>query len=222
MSSRQSRSADYGVPHIGGDTLAESLSIIVPVHNAEMRLRGNILRLLDMLPDLTSQFEILIVDDASTDQTVEVAYDLARQFPQVRTVLGQDTATAIERGLTETRADVVFVQESSSSDVSSRDLQRLWALRHDDRLVIARAESELPNANLSQRLIQKLMDWGEALKETTKPSNSGSGIQMIRREAAENCTNSVEESLTMRCVARKNESHRHGVSSHPQQVRVGS
>ena len=98
--------------------MGDSLSIIVPVPNAEDSLRGNVIRLLDMLPELTSRFEIVIVDENSSDQTEEVAHDLAREFPQVRIVrdAGKQGANAsIEHGLSQSDNDVVFVREASSA-----------------------------------------------------------------------------------------------------------
>ena len=52
--------------------MSESLSVIVPVHNAQNDLAGQVADLLEVLPELTCDFEVLIVDDHSTDSTEEV------------------------------------------------------------------------------------------------------------------------------------------------------
>ena len=61
-----------------------SLSIVLPVHNAQNTLACDVHLLLELLPDITPRFEILIVDDASSDHTEEIAHELSLQYPQVR------------------------------------------------------------------------------------------------------------------------------------------
>ena len=60
-----------------------SLSVLLPVHNAQSTVGDAIGRLLEVLPELTNRFEIIVVDDGSTDATCEVADDWARHYPQV-------------------------------------------------------------------------------------------------------------------------------------------
>lgn len=62
---------------------AKSLTIVLPVHNAERRLRDEVGEMLELASELTDRFGILIVDDGSTDATYDVAEDLAARFPQV-------------------------------------------------------------------------------------------------------------------------------------------
>jgi hypothetical protein len=63
--------------------LNKSLTIVLPVHNGEARLRSCVREILEVASDLTSAFGILIVDDGSTDATFEVAEELSARYPQV-------------------------------------------------------------------------------------------------------------------------------------------
>jgi glycosyltransferase involved in cell wall biosynthesis len=63
-----------------------SLSVILPVCNAGESLGPVVGRLVELLPDLAGSFEILIVDDASSDHTPEIADEWRRAYPQVRVV----------------------------------------------------------------------------------------------------------------------------------------
>jgi glycosyltransferase involved in cell wall biosynthesis len=60
-----------------------SLSVLLPVHNAQSTVGDAIGRLLEVLPELTNRFEIIVIDDGSSDATCEVADDWARHYPQV-------------------------------------------------------------------------------------------------------------------------------------------
>ena len=92
----------------------KSLTILLTVHNAQGTLARQVTTLLDFLPEISTEFEILIVDDASTDSTEDVALDLARRFPQVR-VLRQSQRRghqrAIEAGLARTSGEIVFIND---------------------------------------------------------------------------------------------------------------
>jgi glycosyltransferase involved in cell wall biosynthesis len=63
--------------------LTKSLTVVLPIHNGESRLRNHVHELLEVGSELTSQFKILIVDDGSTDATFEVAEELVAHYPQV-------------------------------------------------------------------------------------------------------------------------------------------
>lgn len=164
----------------------KSLTILLPVHNVQSTLAGQVEELLDFLPEISAEFEILIVDDASTDSTEDVALDLARQFPQVR-VLRQSKQrghhVAVEAGLARTSGEIVFVNDPGVP-MTEADIQRLWKMRDDTALVMARARFQ-PRP-LDQQLLTKLMTWGDALK---KPAAVPQGtIQMLRRSAIEALT----------------------------------
>ena len=113
----------------------QTLSVVLTVHNAEKTLANQVTKTLDILTDLSARFELLIVDDGSTDQTEEVAHELARHFPQLRVArharrLGGDAAakTALER----TTGDVVVLHEAETP-MPSNELRRVWELGQEGR-----------------------------------------------------------------------------------------
>lgn len=107
-----------------------SLSVILPVCSAAESLERVVGRLLEMLPDLTGRFEILIVDDASTDNTPEIADELRRTYPQVRVIRhgwSWGTAAALRTGRRQCRGRHVIVVPSLA-DFQPRDVVRQWEL----------------------------------------------------------------------------------------------
>jgi len=162
----------------------DSLSIVVPVRDAQTVICEQVHNLLELLPDLTSRFEIIIVDDASFDHTAEIVNDLARRYPQVKLVTNKTRRglfAAAKEGLAAATGRTVFVQEDMAA-VSAAHLRRLWSLRNDTSIVIARAEGN--PSGLSPELIERLSTWGQSLRNQRKRMLPG-GIQMIRRDGAQ-------------------------------------
>jgi glycosyltransferase involved in cell wall biosynthesis len=95
----------------------ETLSVVLPVHNVEATLARQVRDLLELLDDWNSRFEIVVIDDGSTDRTPECAADLAREYPQLRWVRSgrrQGKYSAIRRGLGLSTGQVVVVHDSES------------------------------------------------------------------------------------------------------------
>lgn len=165
--------------------MVPSLSIVLPVYNAEAMLAEQVCRLLEVLPDMAERFEILIVDDGSTDHTVEIAAELVQQFPQLRSIRQsrrRGAAAAIQAGMSQTTGEFVLVQDVHEP-ISPRSLRRLWELRHDEDLVLARAEPQIKPLDAS--LLTKLMNWGRGVERASAERAPASGTQLIRRSAVQ-------------------------------------
>lgn len=128
-------------PHGWKGTLLErSLSILLPVQNAQASLQLSIARLLDVASEMTDKFEILIVDEGSSDHTDEIARELATIYPQVnllRHSAPRGMVEVIRNGLACTSGDIVCLHEGQG-DVDLADLRELWKLRDQQDLVVAR------------------------------------------------------------------------------------
>jgi len=67
------------------------LSVIIPAFNEEWRLPPTLLDYIDYLDSHYSSYELIVVDDGSTDKTVEVAKKFAKIHPHVTiTTLGRN------------------------------------------------------------------------------------------------------------------------------------
>jgi hypothetical protein len=173
--------------------LSDSLSIIVPVRDAEAAVCADLSRLLELLPDLTPRFEIIVVDDGSSDHTVELVRDLSRTFPQLRLIRHpspRGREAAVKSGLQAATGRTIFIQEEPAA-LSASDLRRLWLLRDEKDLVLARAPQQ--PGTFSPELLERLAAWAQALQSVSY-RRATSGIQMIRRDGAEQLLTQGSES----------------------------
>ena len=108
--------------------MPNSLSVLLPVKNAQATLAKTVQEILDVAADLSEQFELLIIDDGSADATSEIATELTRNYPQVRAVcqgrsLGREAA--IRSGLKQSRGDVVLLHEEKGG-TPMEEIVWLW------------------------------------------------------------------------------------------------
>jgi glycosyltransferase involved in cell wall biosynthesis len=93
-----------------------SLSVLLPVKDAQATLTASVDDILDIVADTIESFEVLIIDDGSTDATNEVAHELTRHYPQVRVVCHgtpQGQAAAIRTGLKRSQGEVVVMRDEN-------------------------------------------------------------------------------------------------------------
>jgi dolichyl-phosphate beta-glucosyltransferase len=94
------------------------LSVLLPVKDAQSTLEASVHEILDVATDFGERFEVLIIDDGSTDATSEVAHDLTCYYPQIRVVhhgtsLGREAA--IRTGLKRSQGEVVMLRDDDST-----------------------------------------------------------------------------------------------------------
>lgn len=133
--------------------VSSSLSIAFVTHNSESSLTPDILNLLDIAGDLSSYVELLIIDDGSTDETLSVAHDLARRFPQVyvhHNSMRYGTTAAMQTAMRETVGEfVVFCTEMPSVT----QLRKLWSIRTSPKFVMGQPSEQADQGVL--RLIHR-------------------------------------------------------------------
>jgi hypothetical protein len=90
------------------------LSVLLPVKDAQATLIDSVHEILDVVTDSKDPFEVIIIDDGSTDATGEVAHELTCHYPQVSVVrhsTPQGREAAIRTGLQQSRGELVVLRD---------------------------------------------------------------------------------------------------------------
>ena len=140
-------------------------SIIIPAHNEEEAVRPTISRLHRTLVDEQIPFEILVINDHSTDATEAVLQQLMHEYPGMRYVSNEKPGgfgRAIQTGLEHFAGDAVCIVMADASDdprdvvTYYRRLQQGYECVFGSRFVAGSKVIDYPRHKL---LVNRLANW---------------------------------------------------------------
>ncbi|MEW6570873.1 MAG: glycosyltransferase family 2 protein [Nitrospirota bacterium] len=155
-----------------------SLSIVIPVYNEEENVRLLHQKLREVLDSLEEDYEILFVDDGSTDRTLSLLEEIHSEDDRVvvlslRRNFGQTAAFAA--GFDFARGDIVITMDGDLqndpadipkllNEIQDNDLVSGWRKKRKDPFFSRRLPSIIANWLISNVTGVKLHDYGCSLK----------------------------------------------------------
>jgi glycosyltransferase involved in cell wall biosynthesis len=159
-----------------------TLSVVLPVRNQQNSVAAHIEQLLEELSELSTQIQVVAVDDASTDATLEILEDATRRFPQlhlVRIPKSLGAKAAAQQGLNKVTGDFIVMHESYGA-IDFDGLRQLWELRSDKELVMAKVRTF--HNEMDAELLDQLTRFAS---ELTKHSGTASADHASGKEESE-------------------------------------
>lgn len=141
-----------------------SLSVFFPCYNEEKNIPIMVQQALQVLPKISNQFEIIIVDDGSTDNTRQVVAGLQRQHPELQIVSHEQNrgyGASLRTGFDTSRYDWIFYTDGDVQ-FDLQDLLKFVQYTKDYQIILGyrynRAEgwSRILNARLFKIYIDLL------------------------------------------------------------------
>ncbi|MBI5351842.1 MAG: glycosyltransferase family 2 protein [Chloroflexi bacterium] len=122
------------------------LSIIVPAHNEENRLPRTLGQIFTFLEDQSYTAEVIIVENGSSDRTLELAQEFAVRYPNLIVIHEEQRGkgNAVRRGVLEAHGEYRFICDADLS-MPIEELQKFIPPALDD-FDIAIASREAPGA----------------------------------------------------------------------------
>ncbi len=108
----------------------KSLTVFFPAYNDGGTIGSQVLTALQLLPRITDDYEVLVVNDGSQDHTADVLAELSRRYPQVRVLHhahNRGYGAALRTGFAAVRKEWVFYTDGDAQ-YDPCDLRRLLAV----------------------------------------------------------------------------------------------
>ncbi len=156
-----------------------SMSVIIPVHNEADNVEKTYRSVAGALSNHAVEWEVIFVDDGSTDATAERLHRLAKGDPHVRLIeltrnFGQTAATMA--GLDSAAGDIIVLMDGDGQ-FDGADIPRLvatlddgydvvsgWRHKRQDKMLTRKIPSQAANRLMSWVTGVRLHDYGCSLK----------------------------------------------------------
>ena len=166
--------------------MGTQVSVVLPAYNERDNLAELLPETTSALRDAGLTFEVIVVDDGSTDGTT----DLLREWRStevlgVRLRRNAGKSAALDAGLARATGEYVVLMDADGQD-DPREIPRLLAaLDADDRLDLVTGRRAVRNDRFVKRTTSKLYN-GATAKVTGVPGKDfNSGLKVMTRELAE-------------------------------------
>jgi glycosyltransferase involved in cell wall biosynthesis len=163
------------------------LSVVVPVLNESENLRPLLRRLVPVLEQATRSFEIIVVDDGSTDDTLDVLRALHRTDPRIKAIsfsrnFGKEIAIAAGLDYASGQAAIIMDADLQHPPEVVAELIAKW--REGYKNVYAQRRDRYADSRLRRALTHRFYHLFDAFGETNLPPGAGD-FRLLDRQAIE-------------------------------------
>ena len=107
---------------------APSLSVFFPAYNDGATIASMVITAITTAKALTNDYEILVVNDGSSDATCDVLEELSHRYPELRVIhhpTNRGYGAALRTGFNEAAKSLVFYTDGDAQ-YDPREMQLLW------------------------------------------------------------------------------------------------
>jgi dolichol-phosphate mannosyltransferase len=173
------------------EPLAPTLSVVIPAHDEAGSIGETLHELIGVLGAAEIDYELIVVDDASTDTTAEIVESVSRANSRVRchrSHNGRGFGLAVRAGLEVFHGDIVAVVMADGSD-DPRDLVRYVEViqggvdcAFGSRFVRGSSVHDYPRVKL---VLNRLVNWGIRVAFRSGYNDTTNAFKAYRREVIE-------------------------------------
>ncbi len=163
------------------------ISIVIPVYNEEENLNELYAKLIAVLPSITESYEILFVDDSSTDNTFSILKEINEKDKRAKAIkfgrnFGQ--TAALSAGFDYAKGDVIITMDGDLQN-DPGDIPLLLEKINEGYDVISGWRADRKDPLFTKRLPSKFSNWLASKLTGVKLHDFGCTLKAFRRDVVE-------------------------------------
>jgi len=123
-----------------------NLSVIIPAFNEEARIPATIRRVAEYVEDSFREYEIIVVDDGSTDRTVDAVRSLARDIGRIKLLqngVNRGKGFSVKQGVQAASGNIILMTDADlSTPIEEIEKLLVWIERDFDVVIGSRGLKE--------------------------------------------------------------------------------
>ena len=167
------------------------LSVIIPAYNEEKRLPKTLKKIKEYLEKQNYIWEVLIINDGTTDHTSEVVLELVRDWPDFRLIdnqKNQGKGGVVKQGMLKAKGEWrLFMDADNSTDI--KEIEKLLTFSDNFEIVVGSRYLNKDSIKVKQPLVRRIVSrFGNFLIRTLlgiKLRDTQCGFKLFSAKASE-------------------------------------
>ncbi len=137
-------------------SINDKISVVIPAYNEEIRLARNLPKIIDFMSQNFKIFDIIIVDDGSTDKTVDICKKYLKKCSLVilKNKNNMGKGFSVKKGVLKAKGDYILVTDSDLSTPIEELSKLLEYSKSNDVIIGSRSIDE---SIVKTRLFKKIL-----------------------------------------------------------------
>ncbi len=169
--------------------MGKELSIVIPAYNEEKRLEPSLQRITEFMEKNFQNYEILLIDDGSTDNTAEIANKFkSKKLRIIQNPKNMGKGFSVKLGMINAQYDPILFTDADLATPIEETTKFLDAIKQGFDVVIASRNSEGSKITVEQPRYRQML--GKAFPLIVKNlilsdfNDTQCGFKMFKKEAA--------------------------------------
>lgn len=161
------------------------LSIVIPLYNEDESIDELHSKIVSSLSNLSLNYEIIFIDDGSTDNSWNIIKDVTKKFHNTRAIrflTNYGKSMALSAGFKSTRGEVVVTMDADLQDDPNEILQLYNVLINEDYHIVSGWKKKRYDSVIFKNLPSKLFNCAARLSSGIKLNDFNCGIKAYKSD----------------------------------------